>query len=83
MSKETRRGRLEIAINILTVIKHGAQKITWIINRTNLCWATYKKYMKFLKIYGYVMETDGQYFTTYKGLKLMNATRQILSEFNE
>lgn len=78
-----RRGRLEIMIDIMTVIKRGARKKTHVMYRSNLSQRTLDKYLDFLMSYSYVEKRDNRYFTTHKALKLMNATRDIILDLNE
>jgi len=76
----TRRGALHISIDVMRVIWNGNRLKTHVMYASNLSITTLNKYINNLIKYGYVTKTDNQYFTTHKGLKILNATRDIIKE---
>jgi len=65
-----RRENLIISVAILKVARHGVST-TGLIRQVSMNYAQFKKYITFLKAYGFLEKNDIFYKTTEKGVKLI------------
>lgn len=81
----SRRGRLNIIVDILKTAKYGERK-TRIMYHAKLSYAQLESYLGLLERNKLIQNLNGKYETTEKGLKLLEEFKSInllLSEFSE
>lgn len=75
----TRRGKLEIIVDLLEVCKEEALK-TNLVYKTNLNFKFVGDYLKILLEKEWVKENGGKYLITEKGKCFLMKARDVLSE---
>lgn len=74
----SRRGRLDIIVDILQTAKTGEKK-TRIMCKAKLSFAQLEFYLRLLEKYRLIENFNGEFATTKKGLKLIEEFRMIYS----
>jgi len=85
MSKRRKRSRYEIIHDILETVTQGA-RFTNIMYRANLSYDNTRRYVEKLLQKELIMQKDGLYYLTEKGLKLLDilkAYKQKKEELNQ
>ena len=68
----SKRDRHDIIRDILEIAKNGAKKTT-IIYKANLNFTLLQKYLEALNEAGFIIQTNGNWTTTEKGLQVLEA----------
>ena len=80
-----KRSKLEIYLDILSVIKSGAQKPTRIMYRTNLSWVPMREILQSMIVHGLIVKRETEhrkrYEITEKGrtaLESLNKAKELM-----
>jgi predicted transcriptional regulator len=65
-----RRSSLVISVAILKAAKNGVRK-THLLNTSSMSYEQFIRYVDFLKVHGFIRESDSSYQTTDKGKELI------------
>ena len=81
-----RRSPLEVRMDILTVVRDGAEGPTQIMFKANLCWKLLTHHLRELVVLGILTEHSNKnrffYRLTDKGIGVLRSYMQVADQFN-
>lgn len=79
-----RRSKLETYLDVLEVVGSGADKMTHIMYKANVCWVALKKYLRELTAQRLLEEVKlgehKRYVLTDKGIRTLESYRRVKNE---
>jgi predicted transcriptional regulator len=75
----TRRGTLEVVLDVLRAIEEGAARPSYIIRRANISHPALMRCTEALRLRGLVVELDGKFFLTDHGKEFASFSKDLLS----